>query len=93
MDYKGNFQKIAITAVHYSRMKKDRISKKQNISSIEEIPKLINFRKLRQANVILHGKSAGFPTQKFQRELQDLFAESVKVDDFKHLKKVIYQVP
>ncbi|XP_012061176.1 PREDICTED: uncharacterized protein LOC105624420 [Atta cephalotes] len=57
-------------------MKKDRISKKQNISSIEEIPKLVNFRKLRQANVILHGKSAGFPTQKFQRELQDLFAEN-----------------
>lgn len=91
MDHKGHFQKIAITA-HYSRMKKDRISKKQNISLIEEIPKLANFRKLRQANVILHGKSAGFPAQKFQSELQSVFAESVKVDDFKHLKKVTGQV-
>jgi len=73
-------------------MKKDTISKKQNISSIEEIPKSPTiFRKLRQANVILHGKSAGFPAHKFQRKLQGAFAESIEVDIFKHLKKVTYQ--
>lgn len=63
-------------------MKKDTISKRQNISLTEEIPKLfVIFQKLSQ-DLILHGKSVGFPTHKFQRELQSALAESVEIGIF-----------
>lgn len=77
-------------------MKKDTISKKQNISLIEEIPKSSTvFRKLSQVNIILHGKSIEYwyPTHKFQNELQSVLAESIETDIFKHLKEVTYQTP
>lgn len=73
-------------------MKKDTIPKKQSISSIEKIPKSSAiFQRFGQINVILHGKSAGFPTHKFQRELQGALADSVEADVFGHLKEVTCQ--
>lgn len=73
-------------------MRKDTILKKKNISSIEEIPKLSAiFRKLSQVNIILHGKSVGHPTHKFQHVLRSALAERVKTDIFENLKEVTCQ--